>query len=148
MPEGRAANQPWAVVTLSPPIGASFPGARVSFAQGNYPNEQGELVNLSPRPALCFNPILGAVTEAPAAARLHLGAANATGLEWGARPAFLARQVSAQCRGGVLYVSRPQSSALRRSGSWADRRKVEGFNLFYADIEADARQRLASYLAQ
>ena len=32
MPDGRAANQADSVVTLSPPIGASFPGAVVSFA--------------------------------------------------------------------------------------------------------------------
>ena len=31
MPDGRAANQPLAVTTFSPPIGASLPGARVSF---------------------------------------------------------------------------------------------------------------------
>ena len=109
---------------------------------------QGELTNLSPRTALCFNPILGAVTEAPAAARLHLGAANATGLEWGARPPFLSRQVAARCEAGVLYVTRPKSPTLRQGGSWADRRKVPGFNLFYADVEADAQRRLASYLAQ
>ena len=30
--EGRAANQPFAVATLSPPIGAPLPGAVVSFA--------------------------------------------------------------------------------------------------------------------
>lgn len=111
-------------------------------------NPQGELVNLSPRPALCFNPILGAVTGATAAARLHLGAANATGLEWGARPAFMARQVSARCEGGVLRVSRPRSASLRQAGSWADRRKVPGFNLFYADIEADAKARLAAWNAK
>lgn len=109
---------------------------------------QGELTNLSPRPALCFNPILGAVTDTPAPARLHLGAANATGLEWGVRPPFLSRQISAVCEAGVLYVSRPQSTTLRQTGSWADRRKAPGFNLFYADLEADAHRRLASYLAQ
>jgi hypothetical protein len=109
---------------------------------------RGELENLSPRPALCFNPILGAVTDQAAPARLHLGAANATGLEWGARPAFMARQVSARCEGGVLHVSRPKSSSLRPTGSWADRRKVPGFNLFYADIEADAKARLAAWLAR
>ena len=32
VPDGRAANQPLAVVTFSPPMGALFPGARVSFA--------------------------------------------------------------------------------------------------------------------
>jgi hypothetical protein len=32
VPEGRAANQPLVETTFSPPIAASFPGARVSFA--------------------------------------------------------------------------------------------------------------------
>lgn len=109
---------------------------------------RGELENISPRPALCFNPILGAVTDRPAPARLHLGAANATGLEWGARPAFMARQVAARCEGGVLLVTKPKSASLRQTGSWADRRKVPGFNLFYADLEADAKERLAAWLAR
>jgi hypothetical protein len=106
----------------------------------------GELENLGGRPALCFNPILGATTEEPAPARLHRGAANATDLEWDARPAFMARQVSARCQGGVLRVSAPKSSALRRTGSWADRRKAPGFNLFFADLEADAMGRLDAML--
>jgi hypothetical protein len=107
----------------------------------------GELVNLDGRPALCFNPILGGVTDAPAPARLALGAANATGLEWGARPGFLARQVSAQCRGGVLYVSRPKSASLRPQGAWTDVHRVPGFNLFWADLEADAKARVAGWRA-
>jgi len=111
-------------------------------------NQHGELANLSPRPALCFNPLLGAVSDQPAPARLHLGAANATGLEWGARPAFMARQVAARCERGVLVVSHPKSSSLKPGGDWADRRKVPGFNLFYADLEADAKARLAAWLAR
>jgi len=111
-------------------------------------NEHGELTNISPRPALCFNPLLGAVSDQPAPARLHLGAANATGLEWGARPAFMARQVGARCVGGVLVVTHPKSSSLQPRGDWADRRKVPGFNLFYADLEADAKQRLAAWRAR
>jgi hypothetical protein len=107
----------------------------------------GELVNLGERPALCFNPVLGRVTDDPAPARLALGAANATGLEWGARPGFLARQVSAQCRDGVLQVSRPKSANLRSGGTWADHRKVPGFNLFWADLEADSLARLAGWRA-
>ena len=102
-----------------------------------------ELKNLN-GPALCFNPILGASTNEPAPARMHLGAANATGLEWSARPGFLARQVSAQCEGGVLRVSTPKSALLKPSGSWIERRLSPGFNLFYADLEADARARLAA----
>jgi hypothetical protein len=108
----------------------------------------GELENLHGRPALCFNPILSATTGEPAPARLHRGAANATDLEWGARPAFMARQVSARCEGGVLRVSAPKSSALKRTGSWADRRKVPGYNLFYADLEADAKGRVEAFLGR
>ena len=111
-------------------------------------NVRGELENLSPRPSLCFNPILGAVTDQPAPIRLHLGAANATGLEWGARPAFMARQVGARCEGGILHVTKPRSASLKQAGSWADRRKVPGFNLFYADLEADAKRRLAAWRAR
>ena len=106
-----------------------------------YPS--GELDNLK-GPALCFNPILGAATDALAPARLHLGGANATGLEWGARPAFLARQVSARCMGGVLRISEPKSASLRPAGSWIEQRRSPGYNLFYADLENDARARLAS----
>ena len=107
-------------------------------------NARGELVNLNGRPALCFNPILGATTDERAPARLNLGAANATGLEWDARPAFLARQVSARCENGVLQVSKPRSGAFVRNGSWTERKKVPGYNLFYADLEADALGRVAS----
>jgi hypothetical protein len=32
VPEGRAANQPFSATTFRPPIGAPFPGARVSLA--------------------------------------------------------------------------------------------------------------------
>jgi hypothetical protein len=105
---------------------------------------QGELETLKGRPALCFNPILGETSQTAAPARLNLGAANATGLEWDARPAFLARQVSAQCKGGILEVSPPRSGAFKPTGSWADRRKVPAYNLFYADIEADALARVAA----
>ena len=103
----------------------------------------GDLQNLQ-GPALCFNPILGASVDEPGPARMHEGAANATGLEWGARPAFLARQVSARCEGGVLRVSTPKSASLKRSGTWIEQRMAPGFNLFYADLENDARARVAA----
>ena len=128
-------------------LGEEFDQARVLLDRALVWGPRGELVNLGARPALCFNPILGAVTDDPAPARLHLGAANATGLEWGARPAFLARQVSARCEGGVLRITHPKSALLKPTGSWADRRKVPGYNLFYADLEADAKARLAAFLA-
>jgi len=108
-------------------------------------NAQGELVNLNGRPALCFNPLLGATTNEPAAARLNLGAVNATGLEWDVRPPPLARQVSARCLKGVLQVSKPKSAAFDRAGSWTERKKAPGYNLFYLDIEDDALARVAKF---
>jgi hypothetical protein len=104
-------------------------------------NRDGQLENLGGRPALCVNPLTGGLGGA-ASAKANLGAANASGLEWGVRPAFLAHQVSAACRGGLLRYSRPTSQAFQRAGSWTDRRKAAPFNLFYADIEADAEARV------
>lgn len=104
-------------------------------------SRDGQLESLGGRAALCVNPLTGTL-GGTAPARANLGAANATGMEWGVRPAFLTHQVSAACQGGLLRYSRPASPSLQRSGSWADRRKVPPFNLFYADIEADAQARV------
>ncbi|HEY3813769.1 MAG TPA: DUF3089 domain-containing protein [Caulobacteraceae bacterium] len=110
-------------------------------------DDQGALVSLGARAALCVNPLTGSETGALAPARLNLGAANATGLEWGVEPAFMPHQVNARCVDGVLHVSRPKSNSLRPSGSWADRKKAPAYNLFYADLQADAKAREAA-LAQ
>ena len=110
-------------------------------------NDRGQLVSLSPRPALCVNPLLGAATTTEAPERLNLGAVNATGLEWGARPGFLVRQVSAQCSDGLLRVTKPRSDSLQPTGSWAMRHKAPGYNLYYADLQADAQARLAAWTA-
>lgn len=108
-----------------------------------------ELYNLADdQRVLCVNPILGVQTEQEAPAKLNLGAANATELEWGARPAFLPRQVSARCVGGVLLVSHPRSGTLRPSHRWPDKYKAPGANLFFADLEADAMKRVAVYLGR
>ncbi|HWA63736.1 MAG TPA: DUF3089 domain-containing protein [Caulobacteraceae bacterium] len=107
----------------------------------------GRLDNLGDRLPLCGNPLLGATTDVEAPARLNLGAANATGLEWGARPAWLVRQVGAQCEQGLLRVTAPSSDSLKPSGDWAERHKAPGFNLFWADLQADSLARLAAFQA-
>jgi len=106
------------------------------------------LAPLAGRAVLCVNPLLGAESDVPAPAKLNLGAANATGLEWGLRPSFLHHQVGAQCRGGLLYVTPPTSPSLQPSGFWARRRKARPFNLFYADLEADAEARVETLLGR
>ncbi len=105
-------------------------------------NAEGELAPLETRAPLCVNPLLGARTDALASSRDNLGAANATDLEWGAKPGYLPHEVSAQCRDGLLWVSRAASPTLKAVGGWAERQKPPGYNLFYADLEADARERV------
>jgi hypothetical protein len=97
------------------------------------------------QPVLCVNPLLGRISEEEAPARLNLGAANASELEWGVRAAFLPRQVSAQCVDGVLRVSRPRSGSLQPAGGWPDKYKERPYNPFFADLEADAMKRVATY---
>jgi len=108
---------------------------------------QDQLEPLGSRRPLCVNPLLGAATEALAPERLNLGAAAATGLEWGVRPAFMVRQVSARCQNGVLRVSRPRSALLRPSGDWIERMREPGYNLFWADLQADSEARWAAWQA-
>jgi hypothetical protein len=106
----------------------------------------GQLENLGGKTPLCSNPMLGSTDAALAPDRLNRGAVNASGMEWGARPAFLPHQVSAQCIDGYLKVSAPTSPSLRLSGGWTDRLKAPPFNLFYADEEADAKARVAALM--
>jgi hypothetical protein len=107
---------------------------------------QGDrLEPLSEAPLLCVNPLLGAATEARAGRAANLGAVNASNLEWGLRPGFLPHQVSAQCKGGVLRVSRPSSPTLRPARGWVNRLKAPRFNVFWADLETDALARVKAW---
>ena len=45
MPEGLAANQPLVVTTLSPPMGALLPGARVNLAMMGSPAKLDSLTD-------------------------------------------------------------------------------------------------------
>ena len=105
----------------------------------------GRLADLGARAVLCVNPLTGSLDEPAATAKASHGAANATGLEWGARPAFLAHEVSAVCQEGLLQVSAPLAPSLQPTGGWLLGRKLAPFNLFYADIEADAQARVAAW---
>ncbi|HUO11296.1 MAG TPA: DUF3089 domain-containing protein, partial [Caulobacteraceae bacterium] len=119
-----------------------FTGASRLLGRAMVWNDQGQLEPLGSRRPVCVNPLLGSDSEADAPERLNLGAAAATGLEWGVRPGFMVRQVGAQCQAGVLRVTRPRSSLLRPSGDWIERVREPGYNLFWADLEADAQARL------
>ncbi len=131
--------------------------AWISAAQGDFEralrisrrsvvwDDKGRLVGLSGRPILCVNPLLGRTSDADAPARLNLGSANATDLEWGARPGFMARQVGARCSGGILRITPARSQSLRPSGDWASRLRARSYNLFWGNLEHDAQVRAAAY---
>lgn len=123
------------------PLGRLGEGRRI-LGRAMVWGADAELEPLGNRTALCVNPLLGARSAAAATAMDNLGAANATDLEWGVQPAFLPNEVSAQCRAGLLWISRPRSPTLKAVGGWVERQKPPGYNLFYADLEADARARL------
>ena len=110
-------------------------------------DDAGRLVDLENRTPLCVNPVSGAASEAAVSPRLHHGAANATGLEWGVRPAFIDRAVATQCRHGILRHTELTTESFKEVGDWADRRKARPYNLFYADIEEDVERRLNVWTA-
>jgi hypothetical protein len=95
------------------------------------------------RRPVCVDPVSG-VAGGGASAKEHLGGVNASDLDWDARPAFLAHQVSTACREDILQVSRPRAPSLRPTGKWVEQQRARPFNLFYADLEADAQARLAA----
>ena len=147
IPACEARERTGCVVGFSPVGEGNDGAARRRLRRALVWDDRGRLVELGDREALCVNPLTGSTSTEPAAARLNRGATNATGLEWGARPALLAREVSAQCRGGLLRHSDPEAESFRQTGGWADRRKSRPYNLFYGDIEADAQARLAAWQA-
>ncbi len=130
----------WAAVDEADPV-----GARRMLTRAVVWTPDWMLDDLAGRPVLCVNPMLGAASNEEAPAKLNIGAANASELEWGARAAFLPRQVSAQCVSGVLRVSQPRSASLKLSRRWPERFKERPYNAFFADLEADAMKRVATY---
>lgn len=111
-------------------------------------DDRGRLVELQGRKPMCVNPVSGSDDGAAVPERRHLGAANATDMEWGLRPAFIDRHVSSQCRDGLLWHSPVRSESFRQWSGWTARRKAQPYNLFYADIEADALRRLEAWKAR
>ena len=141
-------SQTGCVVGFSPVSEGNDGAARRRLRRALVWDARGRLVELGEREALCVNPVTGTTSNAAVEARLTRGATNATGLEWGAHPALLAREIATQCRDGLLRHTEPEMESFRQTGGWADRRKSRPYNLFYGDIEADAQTRLAAWRAQ
>lgn len=145
IPPCAARQQSGCVLAWISVVGPNYPKLLKIYRRSLAWNERGRLEPIHGRAILCVNPLLGAASDALAPARLNLGAVNATGFEWGVRPGYLARQVDAQCDGGVLRVGAPRSASLHPSGDWADRLRAPSYNLFWADIAADAATRTRAW---
>lgn len=148
VPACAGRNQVGCIVAWSPVSEDNDGAGRRRLRRALVWDARGRLVDLAGRAALCVNPVTGSTDTAPVEARLHQGATNATGLEWGVRPALMAREIATQCRGGLLRHTEPRTESFRETGSWADRRKSRPYNLFYGDIEADVQARLAVWQAR
>ncbi len=104
-----------------------------------------ELVTLGADKAVCVNPLTGTPTTEEVDARRSQGATNATGLEWGTEPALILHKVSARCLSGLLIVDKPDSPTFRDGPAWVDQRKVNPYNLFYGDLQADMQSRWQAF---
>lgn len=147
LPACERRDQAGCVVGFSPVGDGNDGAAHRRLRRALVWDARGRLEALGKREPMCVNPVTGSTSTAAVSARLNRGATNATGLEWGARPALLTREVATQCRDGLLRHTEPDSESFRQTGSWADRRKSRPYNLFYGDIEADAEARLAAWQA-
>lgn len=147
IPACERRDQAGCVVAFSPVGDGNDGAARRRLRRALVWDARGRLVELEDRKPVCVNPLTGSTDTAPAPARAHRGATNATGLEWGAHPALMTREVAAQCRDGLLRHTEPDLESFRETGSWADRRKSRPYNLFYGDLEADVQTRLAAWRA-
>ncbi|MGV8929142.1 MAG: DUF3089 domain-containing protein [Brevundimonas sp.] len=136
------------IVAWSPVSEGNDGAARRRLRRALIWDGRGRLVHLDNRPVVCVNPVTGSTDTDPVDVRSHQGATNATGLEWGARPALMAREIATQCRNGLLRYTEPKTESFRETGSWADRRKSKPYNLFYGDIEADVHARIAVWQAR
>jgi hypothetical protein len=95
-------------------------------------------------PILCVNPLTWTETAVYVGKERHIGAASATGVAFGQTPPKVAAAFGAQCADGILKVDRPQQDYLRRSDWMGSKWRAQHFNLFYFDLAADARRRVAA----
>jgi hypothetical protein len=102
---------------------------------------EGELEPVEGKAILCVNPLSWTISEARAAPDVHLGAASATGLRFGATPAALPKAVGASCANGTLIVDRPTQSFLRRRDWMGAKWRARTYNLFFFDLRHDAERR-------
>jgi hypothetical protein len=105
---------------------------------------KGDLVSMKGGDLVCVNPLTWRIDDAYAPPERNIGAASATGVAHGARPAVIAKAVGARCEKGILIVDTPQRRILRRGNWFGSKWKAQPFNLFYYDLARNAEGRLAA----
>ncbi|MEM8987513.1 MAG: DUF3089 domain-containing protein, partial [Pseudomonadota bacterium] len=104
----------------------------------------GRLWTTRGKPLACVNPLSWETSGAYAPSSLHLGAAPATGLALDDAPIAVREAVGARCVDGVLVVDRPKESYLRRKALFGAKWRAQNFNLFYVDLQENAKTRVAA----
>lgn len=108
----------------------------------------GQLIATDRQPTVCINPLHWRADASFGQARLHLGGVAAEGLDAETVPAPSPGQVSAQCQGGLLMISRPAQKSLRRPHIFGGKYRTMPSNLFYEDVRTDAARRVQNVLAR
>lgn len=148
LPACSAPSQTGCVIAFVPTrVGESQRDARArTLERAAVWTPRGQLDPWERQAPLCVNPVTGSIAAPASDERDSRGAVNATGLEWGERPALLPGQFAADCDAdGLLHVTQPRSPSLKERGDWAERLRVPAFNLFYADEEADVVRRVKAF---
>lgn len=102
----------------------------------------GSLEPVKNEKLLCVNPLTWTRTTDYVGPENHKGAASATGLKLGDRPAAIPHAVGARCVDGILVVDRPRQKFLRRGKWFGAKWHVQPYNLFYRDLTLDAARRV------
>lgn len=103
----------------------------------------GDLAASAGAPLLCVNPLTWTMTETHVGPESHIGAASATGIRFGEKPPSVTHALGAKCVDGILVVDPPVQDYLRRRAWFGAKWRAQNFNLFYFDLAADARRRVA-----
>ena len=108
----------------------------------------GKYTTVGGRPLACTNPLSWTVDTRLHPEDLHKGGVSAIGFEPGIRPTVHPNQVSAQCRDGLLHVSKPAIRSLRRPRRIGGKFRTLPSNLFYEDLRQNAVARVDALIAQ
>lgn len=133
------------LVSYTPVTAAEADAVRQALKKAYVWGPADQLVPLGQSALVCTNPLSWTVSSDRVDAKWHRGGVNATGLEISANPPPLPHEVSAQCIDGLLMVDTPEAPSLHRTGTWIERHMAPPYNLFYADLSADAARRYTNW---